>query len=89
MPKVNNTIFFIGKNQVPADRIVTYDRIVAEEKPNKAEFHRVRLTVGGDCFNVPGITATQCASLTTSKCLYNSTISTRDARFMCLDIGNF
>ena len=72
-----------------ADRIVTYGRIVAKEKPNKAEFHRVRLTVGGDRPNFTGITATQCASLTTSKCLFNSTISTRDARFMCLDIGDF
>ena len=89
MPKLNNTIFFIGKNQVPADRIITYGGIVAEEKPNKAEFHRVRLTVGGDRLNFPGITATQCANLTTSKCLVNSTISTRDTRFMCLDIGGF
>ena len=89
MPKVNNTIFFIVKNQVPSDRIVTYGRIVAKEKPNKAEFNNVRLTVGGNRLNFPGITAAQCASLTTSQCLFNSTISTQDARFMCLDIGDF
>ena len=89
MPKGNNTIFFIGKNQVPTDHIVTYDCIVAKEKPNKSEFHCVCLTVGGNCLNFPGITATQCAILTTSKCLFDSTISTRDVRFVCLDIGNF
>ena len=38
MPKGNNTIFFIGKNQVPADCTVTYGCIVAKEKPNKADF---------------------------------------------------
>ena len=89
MPKGNNTIFFIGISQVTADRSVTYGRIVAKEKTNKAEFHNVRLTVGGNRLNFPGITATQWASLTTSKCLFNSTISTRDARFMCLDIDYF
>ena len=34
----------------------------------------------------PGATTTHCASLTTTKCLLNSTISTPGARFMNLDI---
>jgi hypothetical protein len=46
----------------------------------------VRLTVGGDRIDYPGETATKNADLTTSKCLWNSTISTTDARYMCADV---
>jgi hypothetical protein len=74
---------------VPSDSQVTYGRIVASIRPHKQERHRVRLTVGGDQLDYPGITSTQTASLTTSKCLFNSTVSTPDAKFLCLDIQNF
>jgi hypothetical protein len=53
------------------------------------EQHRVRLTVGGDRINYRGETATKNADLITSKCLWNSTISTPDARYMCADVKNF
>ena len=45
--------------------------------------------VGGNHLDYPGITATSCASLTTTKCLLNSTLSTPDAKFMVLDIKSF
>ena len=51
--------------------------------------NRVRVTVGGDRLDFPGATTTHCASLTTTKCLLNSTISTPGARFMNLDIKDF
>jgi hypothetical protein len=57
-------------------------------RPRKAETHRVRITVGGDKLDFPGLTATQCASLTTTKCLLNSTISTPKAKFMVLYVRN-
>ena len=37
MPSGTNTIFFIPKYKVPAVRTVTYGRIVAEIRPQKAE----------------------------------------------------
>ena len=89
MPKGTDTIFFINRNQVPSDRKVTYGRLVSTIRPNKDEVHRVRVTVGGDKLDYPGITSTQCASLTTVKCLLNSTLSTPDSKFMVLDIKKF
>jgi hypothetical protein len=88
-PTGTNTIFFIPKTKVPCGRQVTYGRIVASIRPHKQERNRVRLTVGGDRLDYPGITSTQTASLTTSKCLFNSTVSTPGAKFLCLDIKNF
>jgi hypothetical protein len=56
---------------------------------NKAETHRVRLTVGGELIQYPGDVSTRSAELTSSKCLWNSTISTEGVRYMCLDVRNF
>jgi hypothetical protein len=56
---------------------------------NKAETHLVRLTVGDNLIKYPGDVSTFSADLTTSKCLWNSTISTEGARYMCLDVKNF
>jgi hypothetical protein len=44
----SNTIFFIPRQAVPKSRIVTYRRFVVDIRTNKSEFHRVRLTVGGN-----------------------------------------
>ena len=46
--KVTNTIFFIHNSEVPAGKQFTYGRIVVSIRPNKAESHLVRITVGGD-----------------------------------------
>ena len=43
-----NTIFFIPRSKVPADRKVTYMTIVCTHKPTKSDPERVRLCVGGD-----------------------------------------
>ena len=60
--------------------------MVATIQLTKAEVNCVRVTVGGDRLYFPGATTTHCASLTTTKCLLNSTISAPGARFMTLDI---
>jgi hypothetical protein len=89
MPSGTETIWYIRKNQVPSDHKVTHGRIVATIRPQKAEPHRTRLTVGGDRLDYPGAVSTPTAKLTTSKCLLNITISTPDARFMVADIKDF
>jgi hypothetical protein len=55
-------------------------------RPNKSEVHRIRLIVGGNLIQYLGDVSTRSADLTTSKCLWNSTISTDGARYMCLDV---
>ena len=89
MPTGNSTIRFVSRQTVPAHKKVTYARLVAELRPHKKEVHRVRVTVGGDKLEYTGITATQTASLTTTKCLINSTLSTDRAKFMSVDIKDY
>jgi hypothetical protein len=85
----SNIIFFIPRQAVPKGKIITYGRFVLDISPNKSEIHRVRLTVGGNLIQYTGDFSTLSADLTTSKCLWNSTISTEGARYMCLDVKNF
>ena len=84
-----NTIKFIGHKQVPRGRTVTYARFVCELRPMKAEVERTRITVGGNLINYPGRVSTNTADITTAKCLWNSTISKKHAKFMCDDVKNF
>jgi hypothetical protein len=53
------------------------------------EKERVRLTVGGDRLDYSGDVATSTADITTLKILINSTISTKDAAMMMMDIKNY
>jgi hypothetical protein len=68
---------------------VTYGRFVVDIHPNKTETLQVHLTVGGNLIQYPGDLSTRSADLTTSKCLWNSTISTEGDKYMCLDVKNF
>jgi hypothetical protein len=85
----SNKIFFIPLKAVPKGKIITYGRFVVEIRPKKTETHRVRLHVGGNLIHYPGDVSTRSADLTTSKCLWNSTISTHGAKYMCLDVNIF
>jgi hypothetical protein len=61
---------------------------VVDIRLNKYETHRVRLTVGGNLIQYPGGMSTRSEDLTMYKCLWNSTISTEGARYICLDVKN-
>lgn len=89
--KGTNTIHFIKRNEVPADRFrdVTYGQFVCTVRPEKDEQNRTRLVVGGDRVNYPGEVATPTAEMLVAKILFNSVISTHGARFMTMDVGNF
>jgi hypothetical protein len=50
---------------------------------------RVRLTIGGDRLNYSGDVATSTTYITTFKILVNSTLSTKDAAMMMMDIKNY
>jgi len=49
----------------------------------------VRITVGGNLINYPGELTTNTADLITSKILWNSVLSTPNAKYMTVDIKNF
>ena len=89
--KGTDTIRFVRKEEIPPERFkdITYGKFVCEEKPNKAEVHRTRLTVGGDKVNYPYEVGTPTAEMLLVKTHLNSVISTPDARYMTLDISNF
>jgi hypothetical protein len=84
-----NTCFFIKLKNIPNDRNITYGKIVCDYKPHKKEKERVRLTVGGDRLDYSGDVATSTADITTFKILINSTLSTKDASMMMMDINNY
>jgi hypothetical protein len=62
---------------------------VCDYKPHKKEKEWVRLTVGGDRLDYSGEVATSTADITTFKILINSTLSTKDAEMMMMDINNY
>jgi hypothetical protein len=84
-----NTIFFIPKAEVPKDRKVTYGHICVNIGPQKTEPHRTRLTVRGNLIQYPNDVSTPTADLTTAKLLFNSVISTPNAKFLAADIKYF
>jgi hypothetical protein len=87
-----DAIFVMTHEQIlhiPTDRTVTYTRIVVDFRPQKSDPNRVRLTAGGNLIDYPGELTTRTADLTTTKLLWNSVISTQDAKYLCLDIKNF
>ena len=84
-----NACHWIKKSQVPKGKTVTYNRSVADIRPEKAEPNQVQLTAGGNILQYTGETSTETASIETAKLLINSTLSTNGAKFMAMDISNF
>ena len=68
---------------------VTYGQFVCNIRPEKDEKNRTRFVVGGDRINYPGDVGTPTADMLLAKILFNSVISTKNARFMTGDIKNF
>jgi hypothetical protein len=90
--KGTNAIFVMTHEEIlliPADRTITYARVVINFRPQKADPHRICITAGGNLINDPGELTTQTADLTTSKLMWNSVLSTEGTKYMCLDIKNF
>jgi hypothetical protein len=84
-----HTCLFIDLENIPKDRKITYGKIVCDYKPHKKEKKCVRLTVGGDILDYSGDVATSTADIKTFKILINSTLSTKDAAMMMMDIKNY
>ena len=90
--KGTNTVFFMEHaaiQKIPKDHTVTYVRIMVNFRPQKKYPNRVRITFGGNLINYPGELTTGTAELITSKIIWDSVLSTQDAKFMTLDIKLF
>ena len=81
---------FISKHEVPfITKKVTYGKHVCDINPDKVETHRTRLTVGGNLLDYAGVMSTPTATVTTTKFLLNSIVSTINARCITAYIKNF
>ena len=89
--KGTNTIRFMTRKMVllvPKGRTITYARIVVDYRPQKADPNRVRMTAGGNLIDYPDELTTRTADLCTTKLMWNSVLSTKNARYFCIDIKN-
>ena len=64
-------------------------RFCCNVRVQKDDINQTRLTVGGDRLQYDGKTSTKTTGLETIKIHFNSTISTKDAKFAAADIRNF
>jgi hypothetical protein len=62
---------------------------LTSKNTRKEERERTRLAVGGDQIEYPGDKSTHTASSTTATNLINIIISTKEVRFLVIDINNF
>ena len=90
--KGTNTVEFMTHDEIariPKGKVVTYARIVVDFRPQKEDPNRVRITAGGNLIEYPHELTTQTADITTTKIMWNSTISTNGARYAASDAKNF
>jgi len=82
-------MFFIPVSAIPKGKRATYLCIVCAHRPEKANPHCVRWTVGGDRVEYFGDVSTKTADIATAKLLFNSIISTPGAQCMIGDLKDF
>jgi len=87
--KGTNTMFYKDPRTIPHGRKPTFLRTTSDFRPQKTDPYRVRFTVRGDLVDYPGDTYTPNGDMTTAKILFNSVISTPNARFLGLDCKDF
>jgi hypothetical protein len=91
--KETNSVFVMTHKEIDIAKAAghkwTYARIVVDNRPQKDNPNRIRIAVGGNLITYKGSTSTRTADLTTSKLLWNSVLSTKDAKYMCMDIKKF
>ena len=85
-----NTMYFIPKEEVPfKTKKGTYQKIVCNIRSSKAETHRTRITVGGNLLDYSRTLTTPTATITTTKCLFNSSVSTPAEKYFLANIKQF
>ncbi len=87
----SQTILSIKKGDIPEDRHrdITYGWICCNYYSKKKDQYRTRITMGDNLINYPGNCGTPTADILTVKSLFNSIVSTPNAKFMTIDIKDF
>ncbi len=70
-------------------KMFTYANPVVDFCPQKEDPYQTRITASGNLITFKGNASVQTANLDMAKMHWNSVISTRKARYMCLDIKHF
>jgi hypothetical protein len=91
--KGTNAMFVMSHDEImhalAAKKKNTYANPVVNYRPQKEDPHRICITAGGNLINYKGNASVRTADLDTAKLHWNSVVSTKDARYMCLDIKFF
>jgi hypothetical protein len=77
------------RHALAAKKKFTYANPVVDYRPQKEDPHRIRITARVNLINYEGNASVLTADLYTAKLHWNSVVSTKDARYMCLDIKFF
>ena len=88
-PTGRDTFKFIHRRDVPSNKKVTYLRVVANYRPQKADPYRIRFTVGGDRLDYDGDTYVDTSDLTTFKIAVNAVLSKPGCRACTIDLSDF
>ena len=75
--------------KIPKGNFARHANIVVDCRHQKKDPNRVRITAGGNLIRYPFELTTRTADLTTSKILWNSTISAKGAKYACADAKIF
>ena len=89
--KGTNTFFFLSHKEIyliSANWTITYARIVIDHWPQNDNPNRVQITVGGNLINYSFELTNHTTDMVSSKILWDSTISTKGARFAGANIKN-
>eukprot|EP00804_Cyclotella_cryptica_P028752 CCRYP_008237-RA/>CCRYP_008237-RA protein AED:0.41 eAED:0.41 QI:0/0/0/1/0/0/2/0/217 len=91
--KGTSTMFAMTHTEIrniPREQTITYGQVVVDYRPQKEDPNCVRITAGSNLIkDYPGELTTCTADLTASKILWNSVLSTKNAKFMGLGLKSF
>ncbi len=91
--KGTNAMFMMTHNEIAhvlrAGKVFTYTNPVVDHRPQKEDPNQIQITAGGNLINYKEELSVRTADINTAKLHWNSVISTDEALYMCLNIGNF
>jgi hypothetical protein len=81
----------MAKQEIPQARCkdITYGHILCTYRSKKKDPYRTCITMRGNLINYPDDCGTPIADLLTVKLMFNSLVSTPNAKFMTIDIKDF
>ncbi len=88
--KGTNAIFVMKHNELAkilqTGKKLTFAHLLVNHRPQKEDPNQIRITAMGNLVNYDGELSVQTADINTAKMHWNSIISTKNTKYMCLDI---